>query len=345
MSCAISAATGQFYPKNISRKMADMKFDSYVWLTEKQLKLCGVGLAESQKEKYFPLSSSSGGATVHLYNASQTENPEKVAKLVGRLVPVNVFSNFKIRPDAAWKLTASIGEYEKSEWLTLNQINALGLKLKEGAKYVCVEVPIPSQKGDESQSCLRTVQFYNVAELADPSLVSKMKNMLPISAHTGRKYQMALAMPLLQFAIEKGLDSPFWLTAALARELNLHIRGKAAPARLPMKGLTKEIELYNASQTNDPNVAASYAYRQLFQPRSALSGSHFPRDITRILSAAAMRNKYHSIYWLTKKQAVSLGVHILPGHNPTEVKIASEKRFLFNADQTNNSKKIEDRFS
>ena len=342
---AISAATGMQYPFGVSQEMAKLGFSSNIWLTEKQLMISGVSIEKAQQGKAFKYSIA--GNCLLLYNASQTTRPDEIERLTGRLKPTNLFTDFEIRDESARTLTQNIGNYQKSEWITAQQVEALGLDLKSGAKTVTTVVNLPHKNGQtEKLHC--KVKFYNVAELKDLSILHRMKTMLPISAKTGRKYKANLAMQLLNFAIRNGFSSPFWITQSLIKDLKLQISADSKPYVVSMMNAANtksDLELYNASQTDAPHKVAAHAYEQTFRPRSAISGSHFPKDIASILNLSSMRSKLESVYWLTKNQAATLGVDIISGQEPTEIYIGMEKRLMYNGDQTTNKTKIESRFS
>ena len=347
---AISAISGQHYPKKISEELAQKKFKSNVWLTETQMKLADVTLKPKERENGYSLTTIDGIERGVIYNASQTSSPERVEALTGKLGSFMALTGTEFSRGLAIAFVKYAGMYPSNEWVTAKQVNMLELKLKPGAR--AVNVAYSSLSNSEtveadinSTDPEATIPFYNVSDLETPEIMKKMRNLYPISASSGRRYTRDIALRLLRAVIKRGFDSPFWLTLGSMQNMGLRVKGNLAGTTILVNQQGKELVLFNASQTNAPNKVATETYRAQFHPRSAMSGALYPEPTSSELSAAALRYKHKSIYWLTFKQASFLGVEILKNQKPVEVRMGDGTVQVYNANQTTDREKLESRFT
>jgi antirestriction protein ArdC len=343
---AISAASGMRYPLAIAEKLTQLGFSSTLWLTEKQMKAAGVTLLPAQKEKGYTMTSESG-VSFMVYNASQTSNPEKVEVMKGRLTPFYALTSEKVTGEIATVFATHCEAYPTNRWFSRKEIEALGLKMKPAAKAVTVSFQfkdtVKNVDGTETTEVRKVDKdYFNVAELESPEIVEKIAKVFPLSASTGRKYEKKFALPMIRAALDKGYDSPFWTTLQNAQGQGLTVKDTTAGVDI-MIGKDKTMTFYNATETSNPAKVAASAYKAQFSPRSAMSGAAYPEPASNELVAAALRNKHRSVYWLTQKQAMFLGVSILPGQQPTEVKTNDATIRVFNADQTSDREGLEAR--
>eukprot|EP00760_Papus_ankaliazontas_P034781 PhM_4_TR747/c0_g1_i1/m.43304 len=347
---AVSAFSGNSYPAAIAEKLAALGFSSNLWLTERQMAQFGVTLKDSEKAKGFK-SSTSDGHEFMLYNADQTSDAAKVASMKGRGIVTNALTKQRIRGQGERNLNERLNadKFSKNEWLSDRDVDSLGLSLKKDAKptevsYEFQDVVAAPDGTTTTETRTVTQNFYNVDQLVDVAVLERARKVYPISAATGRKYNGRVATTLLRHALEKNLTSPHWTTLSGAQSLGIFIKDGQEPISVSVTD-NKIVDFYNASQTSDPAKVAAAAYKALFSPRSAMSGSIYPEPTQGQLSSAAVKRKYRSVYWLTERQATFFSVQIRDGEVPVEAVMPDGVVRLFNAEQTTNKDLIESRFN
>ena len=344
MARAFSAASGLPYPQEKRNELSRLGFKSDLWLTEKQMRLAGVTLKPDAKGKGYE-TSYPGGESYTIYNATQTTDHELVESLKGRLISTNALTGEVIGSVFSTVLVHHIGSYPKNEWITEKQIAKLGLKLKKKNRPVKIKIHNVQKQPNNEQKTLGSphdsfLSYYNIAELENPEVIKKMKTIYPISVATGRIYTQKIAYELLNWAYERNLDSPFWLTQDKAEALGVSIINEKDGIELTLTPHHIRMKLFNASSTSSAKKIASGAYSTKFYPRSALSDAIYPEPTRTALREATLRHKYKSMYWLTYKQATFFGVKIFPGQFGIKTKINDTFVNLFNATQTSNYNKM-----
>ena len=341
---AVSAASGAAYPAAIAESLDKLPFASNLWLSERQMKVIGVAVAPAHKGKGFT-SKGKGGITFSLFNADQTTDRAKVETFKGRMVATSALTGEKMIGDVAQALTSSVANFPTNEWLSAKEVEGLALALKPNATPVAVSFKFTdkTELADGKESVAErevTKMFYNVADVAKPEAVAQAAKMIPMSASSGKAYSKNMVLPLLRAAIANKFTSPFWTTLSGAQAMGLLVKDAKAGVEIAVSS-SKTMTFFNAEQTNNAAKVAAHAYKAQFQPRSAMSGSPYPEPTSSALSAASMKNRHKSVFWLTFKQASFLGVEILPGQKPTEVPMSEGSIKVFNADQTSSKETIE----
>lgn len=326
-----SACTGHPYPGDTARKMAALGFTSTTWLTRRQMDLVGVSLLPGQEGKCYTFTDRDGIA-VEMYNVDQTSDPAQLVDLRGRLVPRDAFTGQKILADPVRRaLIQGVRPYPSNTWLTEQQVHALGLALKAGAHARVVETTYT----DKEQQREIATRWYNVGELEQPSLAEKAARLYPLSAVTGRRCNVAMALPLVRVALEKEYSSPIWLTEHTAQSMGVAIKPGEVGISVGVHDGQEEFPvLFNAQQTNNPITVARAANGRSFTPRSAMTGMPYPDPTRSQLKAAAFKNKDFTLYWLTKYQGRFMCVEMLPDAVPTPVEVEGRTVYYYNAAQT-----------
>jgi len=342
---AVSALSGNAYPAEIAEQLAKMGFSSNVWLTERQMATVGVSLLDEQRGKGFT-STTKDGKSFLLYNASQTSDPAKIESRKGKLTSVNALTGDRMYGDIEVALNSAMSKYTQNEWVTESAVQDLGLALKADATPVSVTLQFRETEADgtaagEARTVTKT--YYNVAEVTNAGVIPMAKKLYPISSTTGKRYSVQVAMPLLRAALENKYDSPFWTTLHGAQAMGLVVKDPTAGVDVAVSN-SKVTTFFNACQTSNPAKVATQAYRAQFSPRSAMSGAPYPEPANAELSAAALKRKFRSVYWLTQKQAAFLGVQIMANQEPVEVAMSDGVIRVYNAEQTTGKDILEARY-
>jgi len=241
-----------------------------------------------------------------------------------------------------------MGSYKTNEWLLDTEAEALGLTMKAGSTAVEVTTQMEETVTNPDGTVATTItskmkKYYNGECLEKPELLLKYRSIFPISASSGKRYSTFMAMPLMKVALERGYDSPFWITLQGVTTAGLLVKDTTAGVDVRIND-TKIMTFYNACQTNNAKKVATMAYKAQFAPRSAVTGSPYPEPAMSTLSAAALRLKVRSVFWMTAKQAEFLNVQILPDQQPTEVPMNDGMMMVYNAQQTTGQASIESRY-
>lgn len=347
--------TGDPFDPHISVQLQSRsQFPSDLWLSEADLIHVGVNVLPNQigkgvmvgpmKEGVPGLSSATG--TLY-YNAVQTSNPGEVTEFSNRKNPLYAISGHRVGRSIAGVLTQTFFErkFSTNEWVSEKEIRILGITLKPHSTPVSITLQfVDSTKAGDGQEWQREHSvdktFYNVADVENIDVVRRCSEIYPISVCTGKRYSPHVALPLLAHTLHFKYASPFWITERNVASLSLKLLEGAQGIDLAVSR-TAVLTLFNAEQTNGPQRVAAAAHKNGHRNKSAVSGSTYPELANNILTAAALKQRLTSPFWLTKGQAKKLGVDILPEQQPTDVFINENKLQLYNADQTSGRDQIE----
>ena len=161
-----------------------------------------------------------------------------------------------------------------------------------------------------------------------------------MAVSTGHKYSIEPALVLLKAAVRYGYSSCYWLTSEGCKDLGIQVRTPEQGVHLLLPRRNSEVVLYNADNTLGRANIVKAAYRSRLKPRSAKTGLLFPPETRSQLEKHREERGFGSPYWLTYPQAFVIGVKILSNERPKTIMMSGKVTNLFNADQTDNPRKV-----
>ena len=307
-------------------QLSDRRHSSPWWISQTRVASLGVKILPDQVHLGYVLPNENV-----VYNVDQTDSGAILSKHAGNIYPTWLLDGKHVFGELKAFLFSNLANYESNLWISRDHIQKLGLSL-------CSDME-PFDPKLQFQGC-EPMAYWNASSIKK-SLLPKLENKWPRSAYTGRRYPAEVAFKLFREALEKDYTSVCWITRNTASKLNIKVRKEAKPVEVVTQ--LGPILLYNAEQTENPNLIYCFTVQNATLPRNAFTGMAYPQPMaSQLLLCAARSSLPCSLYWVSKRDADIIGISIDDFDDDRCVTIKTEHETLcvYNANMTSDAKLV-----